>query len=99
VAERVPKFGLMRRVVRFYDLLEKHRRTILDTFGIALLLAGLAILLLALLTPKEARIRPGDWIDAGSVMVAAGGVLFGLGQPRGSSGSHHDRRSQLGSRS
>lgn len=74
----------MLRVVRFYELIEEHRRTILDTFGLTLLLAGLAIIVLAVAAFEEGRIRPGDWIDAGSVMVAAGGVLFGLGQPRGS---------------
>jgi hypothetical protein len=74
----------MLRMVRLYEFIEKHRRTILDTLGLTLLLAGLAIIALAVAVFEEGSIQPGDWIDAGSVMVAAGGVLFGLGQPRGS---------------
>jgi len=72
-------------------LIDHHRRTILDVLAFALIFAGLASIVLALvfLYPVSSQRVPGtDVIAAASIAVAVGGVLLGIGGSRDDHGSN-----------
>lgn len=59
--------------------LKLHRRRLLDRLGLALIVLGLVAIVVALAAGQLGNLGPGDWVGAGSVLVAAGGLFLSLG--------------------
>jgi len=60
-------------------VLSAHRRRLLDRGGVVLVGVGFAFVLVAILGGNVGKLQAGDWIGAGTVFVAAGGLLLRLG--------------------
>lgn len=63
----------------FDNALRKHRRRLLDRAGVLVAFLGLAFLGIAMFQGDLGYLHTGDWITAGSVFVAAGGLFLSLG--------------------
>jgi hypothetical protein len=75
--------GELKGMKQLLRQIDKHRRTILDVGAFALLLLGFTCIVLGLLSVKASTdLHVSDWIDAGSVFIAAGGILIGIGGSR-----------------
>jgi hypothetical protein len=59
--------------------LHAHRRRLLDRSGVFLAGVGFVFVLIAVLGGNVGKLQAGDWIGAGSVFVAAGGLFLSLG--------------------
>jgi hypothetical protein len=59
--------------------LRAHRRRLLDRAGVLLAGVGFMFVLIAVLGGDVGNLQAGDWIGAGSVLVAAGGLFLSLG--------------------
>jgi hypothetical protein len=59
--------------------LRAHRRRFLDRAAIVIAGLGIAFLLVALAGGDVGNLHAGDWIGAGSVFIAAAGLLLSLG--------------------
>jgi hypothetical protein len=75
----------------FDKRLTKHRSRILDRVGVFLIAVGSGFVLIALFGGDAWNLLAGDWIAAGSVFVAAGGLLLSFG-PRGDEASSLTRQ-------
>ncbi|MBG0562416.1 hypothetical protein [Actinoplanes aureus] len=68
-----------RRWLRFVD---RHRRSLLDWAAAVLFLLSLLILGLAFANDSVGRLTTSDLVQLGSVLLAAGGILLGIGGGR-----------------
>jgi hypothetical protein len=68
-----------RRWLRFVD---RHRRSLLDWAAAVLFLLSLLTLGLAFANDSVGRLTTSDLVQLGSVLLAAGGILLGIGGGR-----------------
>jgi hypothetical protein len=76
---------------KFDEKLTKHRSRVLDRTGVFLIVVGSGFVLIALFGGDIWNLQAGDWIGAGSVFVAAGGLLLSFG-PRSNEASSSTRQ-------
>jgi hypothetical protein len=63
----------------FDGYLRAHRRRLVDRLGLFLIVFGLAFIVIPFIWGDAGKLKAGDWVAAGSVLVAAGGLFLTLG--------------------